>query len=141
MKSGEIIRDDAKLKAVLKDSKTITVLGLSPKPERDSFRVAEYLQGKGYRIIPVRPGGENILGEPSVSSLNDLEAPVDIIDVFRRSDQVMEHAREAIRIKPRLFWMQLGVENIEAAGLLMENGIDVIMNRCIKIEHARLFGK
>ncbi|MEW5908311.1 MAG: CoA-binding protein [Thermodesulfobacteriota bacterium] len=141
MNRGEVIKDDGKLKAVLNNSKTIAVLGLSPKPERDSFRVAKYLQENGYQIIPVRPGQEQILGQASVSSLNDIHEPVDIIDVFRRSDQIMEHAREALRIKPKLFWMQLGVENMEAAELLIENGINVVMNRCIKIEHARLAGK
>ena len=139
MKPGEIITDDKKIKNILNTSKTIAVLGLSPKPERASHQVAGYLKVQGYRIIPIRPGEAEILGEKVYASLDDVNGPIDIIDVFRNSDQVMAHAHEAIRLKPKVFWMQLYIENKEAAALLTEAGIDVVVNRCIKVEHGRLF--
>ena len=139
MKPGEIITDDKKIKDILDTSKTIAVLGLSPKPERASHQVAGYLKAQGYRIIPIRPGEAEILGEKVYASLDDVNGPIDIIDVFRNSDQVMAHAHEAIRLKPKVFWMQLYIENKEAAALLTEAGIDVVVNRCIKVEHGRLF--
>ena len=114
-------------------------MGLSPKPERDSNRVATYLKAQGYRIIPVRPGQNEILDEKAYASLDDIKDSVDIVDVFRNPDQVMAHVLEAIRLKPKAFWMQLGIENAEAASLLTEAGIDVIQNRCIKIDHEKLF--
>jgi predicted CoA-binding protein len=139
MKPGEIITDDKKIKNILETSKNIAVLGLSPKPGRASHQVAGYLKAQGYRIIPVRPGEAEILGEKVYASLDDVNGPIDIIDVFRNSDQVMAHAHEAIRLKPKVFWMQLYIENKEAAALLTEAGIDVVVNRCIKVEHGRLF--
>ena len=128
-----------KIKNILDTSKTIAVLGLSPNPERASNQVSGYLKAQGYRIIPIRPGEEEILGEKVYASLDDLNGPIDIVDVFRNSDEVMAHAHEVIRLKPKVFWMQLYIENKEAAALLTEAGIDVIMNRCIKVEHGRLF--
>jgi len=140
LKPGRIYTEDSDLREVLARCKSIAVLGLSPKPERDSHKVAGFLQDKGYRIIPVRPGQKEILGEKVYPSLDEVGGPVDIVDVFRRSDQVMPHALEALRLKPKVFWMQLGIENHEAARLLNAEGIDVVMNRCIKIEHERLLG-
>jgi predicted CoA-binding protein len=139
MKPGEIITDDTKIKEILDTSKTIAVIGLSPKPERASNQVAGYLKAQGYRIIPIRPGEAEILGEKVYPSLDDVNGPIDVVDVFRNSDQVMAHAHEAIRLRPKVFWMQLYIENKEAAALLTEAGIDVVMNRCIKVEHGRLF--
>lgn len=140
MPQGQIITDDARIRQLLSDAKTVAVLGLSPKPGRDSYRVAEYLQSKGFRIIPVRPAQTEILGEKSVASLDEVAGPVDIVDVFRSPDQVVPHAREAIRLKPKAFWMQEGIANREAAELLTAAGIDVVMDRCIKKDHERLFG-
>lgn len=140
MPQGQIITDDARIRQLLSDAKTVAVLGLSPKPGRDSYRVAEYLQSKGFRIIPVRPAQTEILGEKSVASLDEVAGPVDIVDVFRSPDQVLPHAREAIRLKPKAFWMQEGIANREAAELLTAAGIDVVMDRCIKKDHERLFG-
>ena len=140
MERGNVITDDITMKKILEKAKTIAVLGLSPKPERDSNRVARYLQTKGYKVIPVHPAQSEILGEKAYSTVDVIEEPVDIVNVFRNPAQVLPHAHEAIRIKPRVFWMQLNIENLEAAKLLTEAGIDVIMNRCIKIEHARLSG-
>jgi len=138
MKIGRILNTDEDVKALLLKAKTIAIVGLSPKPDRDSYRVAAYLQQHGYRVLPVRPAQTEILGEKAHASLDDIPGPVDIIDVFRSSDQVLPHAREALRLKPNVFWMQEGIENREAASLLTAAGIDVVMNRCIKHDHARL---
>jgi predicted CoA-binding protein len=139
MKKGKILTEKIEIKQILADSKTIAILGLSPKPERDSHMVAQYLKEQGYKIIPVRPKQKKILGEKSYSSIEDIKEPVDIIDVFRNPSQIMPHVHEAIRIKPKVFWMQLNIENYEAAKLLTKAGIDVVMNRCIKVDHDRLF--
>ena len=140
MKPGKLLSDDGDIKTVLELSKTIAVLGLSPKPERDSHRVARYLQQQGYRIIPVRPAQKELLGEKAFGSLDDVQAHVDIINVFRNPAQVLQHAQEALRLHPRVFWMQLSIKNRQAAELLTAAGINVVMNRCIKADHARLFG-
>ena len=134
-----IIRDDGELRDLLRSSRTVAVVGLSPKPDRDSYHVAAYLQAHGYRIIPVRPAQAEILGEAAFASLDDVPGPVDIVDVFRSPEQVLPHAHEALRLKPKAFWMQEGIENAEAARLLTAAGIRVVMNRCIKREHERLF--
>ena len=139
MKKGQIITEDSEIKHILADSKTIAVLGLSPKPERDSHIVAKYLKEQGYKIIPVRPKQKEILGEKAYSSIKDIKQPIDIVNVFRNSSQVMLHAHEAIRIKPKVFWTQLNIEDHEAAELLTKAGIDVVMNLCIMVEHDRLF--
>jgi predicted CoA-binding protein len=138
MKSGQIITEDGKIKDILKTANTIAILGLSPKPERDSNMVARYLKNQGYTIIPVRPAQDEILGEKAYASLDDIKEPVDIVDVFRNPAQIMPHVHEAIRLKPKVFWMQLNIENHEAAELLTAAGIDVVMDRCIKVDHGRL---
>jgi predicted CoA-binding protein len=138
MKTGRVLTADEDLRELLSNFKTIAVVGLSPKPDRDSYRVAAYLQQHGYRVLPVRPAQSEILGEKAYASLDDISGPVDIVDVFRSSEQVLPHAREALRLKPKVFWMQEGIENQAAAELLTAAGIDVVMNRCIKREHARL---
>jgi hypothetical protein len=138
MKTGRIVTADEDIKPLLAAAKTIAVVGLSPKPDRDSYQVAAYLQQHGYRVIPVRPAQAEILGERAYASLDAIAGPVDIIDVFRSSDQILPHAREALRLKPKVFWMQAGIENQEAAALLTAAGIDVVMNHCIKRAHARL---
>jgi len=141
MKSGKIIIEDRELKDILENAKTIAILGLSPKPERDSNKVARYLKDHGYRIIPVRPGQEEILGQSAYTTLDDIKENVDIVDVFRNPKQILPHAHEAIRMQPKVFWMQLGIENQEAASLLVKAGIDVVMNKCIKMEQDRLCKK
>jgi predicted CoA-binding protein len=138
MKKGRILTEDRDIKAVLENSKKVAVLGLSPKPERDSHMVARYLKSKGYGVIPVRPGQEEILGERAYASLDDIDQSVDIVDVFRNPNVVLEHAKETLRLKPKVFWMQLGVASQEAADVLTEAGIDVVMDKCLKVEHARL---
>jgi hypothetical protein len=138
MKTGEIITEDSKKKEVLENARTIAIVGISPNSEKASNIVARYLQRKGYKIIPIRPGADEILGEKAYASLDEVKEPVDVVDVFRSSDQIVPHAREALRLKPKVFWMQLKIENQEAADLLTAAGIDVVMNQCIKIEHGRL---
>lgn len=138
MKTGRVITADEDIKPLLTAAKTIVVVGLSPKPDRDSYQVAAYLQQHGYRVLPVRPAQAEILGEKAYASLDDIAGPVDIIDVFRSPDQILPHAQEALRLKPKVFWMQEGIENREAAALLTAAGIHVVMNRCIKRDHARL---
>ncbi len=138
MKSGQIITEDSKIRDILANANTIAILGLSPKPERDSNMVARYLKDQGYTIIPVRPAQDEILGKKAYASLDDIKEPVDIVDVFRNPAQIVPHAHEAIRLKPKVFWMQLNIENHEAAELLTAAGIDVVMDRCIKVDHGRL---
>ncbi len=140
MSRGRILTAEEEIRSLLSSAKTVAVVGISPKPERDSHRVAAYLKDKGYRVIPVRPAQEEILGEKAYARLDDVPGPVDIVDVFRRPEQVPAHAEEALRLKPRAFWMQEGIEHREAAELLTAAGIDVVMNRCIMREHARLLG-
>jgi hypothetical protein len=135
---GRILTDDDDLRSILAAARSIAVVGLSPRPGRDSYEVAAYLQQNGYRVIPVRPAQAQILGEKAYASLDDIPGTVDIVDVFRKPDQVLPHAREALRLKPKLFWLQEGIENHEAAALLTAAGIHVVMNRCIKREHVRL---
>ena len=141
MKTGRIITQDDNIRDILNSAKTIAILGLSPKPERDSNRVAGYLKDHGYRIIPIRPAQKEILGEKAYRSLDDIKEPVDIVNVFRNSSQIIPHAHEAIRLKPKVFWMQLNIENREAAALLTSAGIDVVKDRCIEVEHERLCNK
>lgn len=141
MKTGKIITEDDDIKSILENARTIAIVGLSPKPERDSNKVAEYLKKQGYRIIPVRPEQKEILGEKAYATLDDIQEKVDIVDVFRNPAQIVPHALETARLSPNVFWMQLNIENPEAAALLTEAGIDVVMNKCIKIEHDRLCKK
>ncbi len=140
MSEGRILTGDEEIRERLSSAKTIAVIGISPKPDRDSYRVAAYLQRQGYRIIPVRPAQAEILGEKAYPSLDDVPGTVDIVDVFRRPDQVPVHAEEALRRRPRIFWMQEGIEHAESAERLTRAGIDVVMNRCLMREHARLLG-
>jgi len=121
---------------VLKKSKTIAVVGLSDKPERTSYMVSKAMQDAGYRIIPVNPTVDEVLGEKAVSSLKDIEEHVDIVNVFRRSEFLMDVAKEFVEIDADVFWAQLGVQDEDTYKLLQETGYTVIMDRCIKVEHA-----
>ena len=132
---------------ILNDSKTIAIVGLSNKPDRASFGVADYLQGQGYRILPVNPAyaGDEILGEKVYASLQeaaDALAPngtrIDIVDCFRKSEDIPPLARDAIAIRAGCLWMQLEIENQAAADLARAAGLDVVMNHCLKIEHRKL---
>ena len=131
--------DDNRILEILTESKTIAVVGLSPKPERDSYEVAHYMQEAGYRTIPVNPKAEEILGEKVYPDLASIPDKIDIVDIFRRSEHVPPIVDEAISVGAKTVWMQLGVVNEEAAKKATDAGLDVVMDRCILREHKRLF--
>jgi uncharacterized protein len=122
--------------AILKKAKRIAVVGLSNNPERTSYQVSEAMQKAGYDIIPVNPTIDETLGVKAVASLKEIEGHVDIVNVFRRSEQLFDVAKEFDEIDANVFWAQLGLENEEAYEFLKNKGYTVIMNRCIKVEHA-----
>ena len=128
------------LRRILGENRIIAVVGLSANWWRPSFFAAKYLQDHGYRIIPVNPNYEEILGEPCFAALEDISEPVDVVDVFQRSEVVAPIARSAVGIGARVLWLQLGVVNEEAASIATEGGLEVVMNHCMKIEHGRLLG-
>ena len=133
---------DAQLRDLLRSSRSIAVVGLSADWNRPSHFAAKYLQQQGYRIFPVNPryAGQELLGERCVADLDEIKEPLDIVDVFRRTEDVMPLARSAVAIGARCLWQQLGVLNEEAAELARQTGLVSVMDRCVKIEHARLFG-
>jgi len=127
---------------ILMDNPVIAMVGLSADPMRPSHFAAIYMQSEGFRVIPVNPryaGGE-ILGETVYASLADIPEPVGIVDVFRKPEEAPELARQAVAIGAKAFWLQLGVRNDEAMEIAREGGLDVVQDRCVKIEHARFFG-
>ena len=132
--------DISALRRILRDCKTIAVVGLSAEWHRPSFFAAKYLQQHGYRIVPVNPRYAEVLGERCFPDLAAVDFPVDMVDVFRRTDDVLPIAQQAIAIGARCLWQQIGVVNHEAAELARAAGLDTVMDRCVKIEHARLFG-
>jgi uncharacterized protein len=131
---------DPALRDLLLGARTIAVVGLSDKPERDSYGVAQYLQGQGYRIVPVNPATTEILGERAYPSLSAVPADLrlDLVDIFRRSDQVPPIVDEAVQRGVRAVWMQLGVENAAAAEKGQAAGLLVVEDRCLRTEHQRL---
>lgn len=136
---------DAFLRDILKRTKTVAVVGVSTDPVRPSYYVARYLSLKGFKVIPVNPGhaGKMLFGTKIVGALSDIETPVDMVDIFRRSEAVPPIVDEALEAFPDLqtVWMQIGVEHAEAAAKAEARGVDVVMNRCPKIEYQRLFGE
>ena len=128
------------LRRILGTCRTIAVVGLSPQWHRPSFFAAKYMQEHGYRIVPVNPRYDAILGERCHATLATIETPVDIVDVFRKTEDVLPIAEQAIAIGAKCLWQQIGVKNEEAAALAAAAGLEVVMDRCVKIEHARLFG-
>jgi predicted CoA-binding protein len=136
---------DAFLKTILTRTKRIAIVGVSMNPVRPSHYVARYLELKGFEIVPVNPGhaGETLFGRTVLGDLAEIEGPVDMIDIFRRSEAVLPIVRQALGLFPKLgtVWMQIGVENAEAAALAEARGVDVVQNRCPKIEYQRLFGE
>ncbi len=135
-----IINRDEDIKALLKNSKNIAVVGISDKQERDSFGVAKYLLSKGYNIIPVNPSLENWQGIKSYPNLSSIpkDIKLDIVDIFRKSDAVGEIVEESIKVKPKAIWMQLGVINEEAGKKASNSGMTVVMDKCIMVEHRKL---
>lgn len=132
--SPEALRD------LLRQARIIAVVGLSPKPERPSHEVARYLQGAGYRVVPVNPGHATILGERSYPSLAAAaqDHAIDVVDVFRRSEAAGAVVDEAIAIRPALIWLQLGVVDAAAAARARAAGIPVVMDRCLAVDHWKL---
>ena len=128
------------LRRILSSCRTIAVVGLSADWFRPSYFAAKYLQEHGYRIVPVNPRYPEILGEKCYASLEEIPFEVDMVDVFRRTEDVMPIARQAVAIGARCLWLQLGVVNAEADAYARAHGLDSVTDRCVKIEHARLFG-
>ena len=130
------------LKALFAATKTIAIVGMSTRPDRPSHMVATYMQNAGYRIVPVNPAyvGQDILGERFVATLADAPVPIDIVDCFRRSEDMVEVARDAAAMQPlpKVLWMQLGVENEEAAKIARDAGLDVVQNQCVEVEFMAL---
>ena len=126
---------------LLRESKTIAVVGLSGRRSRPSYGVSEYMQSQGYRIIPVNPNEAEILGEKSWPTLDEVPERIDIVDIFRRSEAVPEVVEAAIRIGARGIWMQEGVVNEEAAAKARDAGLEVVMDRCILKEHRKMLAK
>ncbi|MGR3370717.1 MAG: CoA-binding protein [Sagittula sp.] len=137
--------DDSFLKDVLTRTRTVAVVGVSMNPVRPSYYVARYLSLKGYKVIPVNPGhaGKKLFGQEVRVALSECPEEVDMVDVFRRSEHVPPIVEEALDVFPALktVWMQIGVESPEAAEMAQAKGVDVVMNRCPKIEYQRLFGE
>lgn len=130
-------QDVETIRAVLREAKTIAVVGLSPDPSRPSNGVARYLQAQGYRIAPVNPMEKRLLGETSYATLSDIPFPVDVVDVFRRSEFVPAIAEEAVKIGAKALWLQLGVISPEGEETAERGGLRVVVNRCMEIEHER----
>jgi uncharacterized protein len=124
--------------AILRRYRTVVVVGLSTDPLKPSHQVARYLQTQGYRIIPVNPQCQAVLGEKCYPSLKEVPEPVEVVDIFRKGEAIPAIVEEAIAAGAKVIWMQLGLESPEAAARAQAAGLQVVMNRCIKIEHANL---
>ncbi len=135
-----IVDDIRSLRRVLKAHCTIAMVGLSDNWYRPSNFAGKYMLDHGYKVIPVNPNYATVLGEKCYPRLEDIPEPVDVVDVFQRAEVVVPIARSAIEIGAKVFWLQLGIYNDEAVGLAVDAGMDVVVDRCMKIEHARLFG-
>lgn len=131
------INDPAEMEKILRECRTIAVVGLSSDPSRPSHDVAGYMQQQGYRIIPVTPNESSVLGEKAYARLEDIPEKVDLVNIFRRADQAGVHVDEAIKIGAKAVWMQFDVIDRAAAQRALDAGLMVVMDRCLKIEHAR----
>lgn len=132
------VEDAAKIKQILEEARTIAVVGASPKPWRDSGVIVQFLVEMGYTVFPVNPAYDEVSGCKCFPTLTSIEQPVDIVDIFRRSEDVPPIVDAAIRVGARTVWMQLGVIHPEAAARAEKSGLEVIMDRCIKIEYQNL---
>jgi predicted CoA-binding protein len=137
---ADILESDAELRRLLRETRTIAVVGASPKPNRASHGVMAFLQQAGYRAIPVNPAaaGQTILGETVYAALGDIPVPVDMVDVFRRAEDTPPVARDAVASGAKSLWLQLGIANPETAEIATAGGLDVVMDRCTAIEIRRL---
>lgn len=125
------------IEEIIRNTRTIAVVGLSSNPLRPSYDVSRYMQQQGYRIIPVNPNESSVLGEKAYGSLADVPEPFDLVNIFRRSEEAGHHVDEAIRLGAHAIWMQDGVVDEEAAGRALQAGLKVVMDRCLLREHAR----
>jgi predicted CoA-binding protein len=135
-----IVDDIAGLRRILAQTRTIAVVGLSAHWYRPSFFAAKYMQDHGYKIVPVNPAYEEVLGERCYPSLAAIPGPVDMVDCFRKPEEIVPLAHAAVAMGAKVLWMQLGIRNDEAARIANAAGLDVVMDRCVKIEHARILG-
>jgi predicted CoA-binding protein len=137
---GEVVDDIAGLRRILAQSRTIAVVGLSAHWYRPSYFAAKYMQDHGYRVIPVNPAYAEVLGQRCYPDLAAIPEPVDVVDCFRKAADIVPIAHAAVAKGARVLWMQLGIRNEEAARIAQDGGLDVVMDRCVKIEHARILG-
>jgi uncharacterized protein len=135
-----IVDDIAGLRRILSGQRTIAVIGLSALWHRPSYFAAKYMQDHGFRVIPVNPNYGEVLGERCYPSLTGIDEDVDIVDCFRKAGEMVPIARTAVAIGAKVLWMQLGIRNDEAARIATDAGLDVVVDRCVKIEHARIMG-
>lgn len=134
--------NDGEIRELLKGARNVAVVGLSDKPHRTSHAIARALQGFGYRIFPVNPNLTGpVLGEEPYASVEEIEEPIDIVDVFRRSESTPPVAEDAVAAGAKALWLQLGVINDAAASIAVENGLTVVMDRCIKVDYTALVGR
>jgi len=136
--NGGINAGTKEIVSILKQYKTVAVVGLSEDPKKASHQVAEYLQSQGYRIIPVNPQCQEVLGEKCYASLKDIPEPIEVVDIFRKAEAIPGIVKEAIAVGAKVIWMQLGLEHPQAAAQARAAGLQVVMNHCMKIEHSRL---
>ena len=129
---------DEAIRELLQTSRVIAIVGLSADEDKPSNGVARYLKSKGFRIIPVNPGQDTILGERSYKSLADIPEPVDVVDIFMRAEKVLPFVEEAIKLKPKAIWLQLGIVSEAAKAAAQGRGIMFVQDKCVKQEHARL---
>ena len=134
-----LVEDDNAIREILKTSSVIAVVGIKDesRPHEAAHSVPSFLFSRGFRIIPVNPQYKSVFGIPTLASLNDIEEPVDIVQVFRAPKNIMPHALEALRLKPRVFWMQTGIRHQEAAHRLAMAGIKVVQDHCMYMDHLR----
>jgi len=133
----EVQASAAEITQILQDYRVVAVVGLSDDPSRPSYRVAQYLQEQGYRIIPVNPGCREILGEKCYASLRDIPVPVEVVDIFRKVDAIPGIVADAIAVGAKAVWMQQGLEERDSARRARQAGLQVVMDRCMKIEHGQ----
>lgn len=136
------VQSDESLKALLESARTVAVVGIKDREQEDAFRIPQYLQKAGYRIVPVNPKLASVLGEPCRASLSQVEGAIDIVNLFRASEHVPAHVDEILAMKPRpkAVWMQLGIHHGPSAQRLRDAGIEVIQDRCMMVDHRRLLG-
>jgi predicted CoA-binding protein len=136
--NGGLNSSPEEIAAILRRYRTVVVVGLSTDPQKPSHQVARYLQSQGYRIIPVNPQCQAVLGEKCYPSLKEVPEPVEVVDIFRKGEAIPAIVEEAIGVGAKVIWLQLGLESPEAAAQARAAGLQVVMNRCMKIEHANL---